>query len=83
MNHTPAWVVYTSIVNTALAAVYRCTYTPFTNLTLFRIKKNFNYTNHYATTFSTLPILPPGLGGKETVTGGATVHSPISMYDKA
>ena len=35
-----------------------------TMLTLFRIKQNFNYTNHYATTFTISPILPPGLGGK-------------------
>ena len=32
------------------------------NLTLCRIKKNFNYTNHYVTTFSISPIM--SLGGK-------------------
>ena len=40
------------------------------NLTLFKIKKSFNYTNHYATTFSISPILPPGLCEK-TSFGGA------------
>ena len=35
-----------------------------TNVTLFRIKKNFNYANLYATTFSILSKLPQGSSRK-------------------
>ena len=63
-------IIYKGLAYDNIAPVYGWTYIPIItsvqqlNLTLFRIKKNFNYTNHCAQTFSILPILPPGLSGK-------------------
>ena len=46
---------------------------PF-QLTLFRIKKNFNYTNHYATTSSISLILPLGLLNTITMDWHSTIY---------